>query len=579
VTGYELEVKGEQEVTFHIGEDKYFHQFLVCHLPIKEAGIIGMDFLLRYGAQMDFGKGQLKFKKAQNFRHGSLERRNRRADGTADHSSLMIYSTLDNHRICWDWKDRCRTQVKEAVTEVNCCDPVAGHFSKQTQEATSFLVKTLETVKIEPRARQIVVGILDIPKRQEPPELVCVEPAQIPLEGIIAARSLSRVHAKMNDREERQTRAHMTSPNSCWPPSRTAAYVHVMVANFSKEEIVLPKATIVGVAEEIMESLVASINGGAEFESRGRERTGKSDRTVKVDDSFRSYVKGKLSHLSPQERKVLEPVLLKYRHVFHEEGSNDFKGTDLVEHEIITGDAEPIRRPPYRVPFSLRQEMDRQVQDMLKKGVIRESTSPWSAPAILVPKKSPTGSRSFRFCIDFRMLNSVTKFDTYPLPVFEETVSTLYGSRYFTVLDCYSGFWQINIKEDSKCKTAFSVPGSGHYEFNRLPYGLSNSPSSFQRLMDVVLKNLTGTECWVFIDDIILFSDTIEEHAKRLEHVLQRFERASLQLQPGKCVFAQSQVQYLGYIISRDGISPSSDKVKAVKDNPLPKSTREVKFF
>jgi hypothetical protein len=125
---------------------------------------------------------------------------------------------------------------------------------------------------------------------------------------------------------------------------------------------------------------------------------------------------------------------------------------------------------------------------MLKKEIIRPSSSPWAAPAILVPKKSESGKPKFRFCVDFRALNAVTKFDSYPLPRFDETTSTLFGSKYFTVLDCYSCFWQVNIKEEHKERTAFTVP-SGHYEFNRLPFGLSNSPSDFQRLMDV-LKNL-----------------------------------------------------------------------------------------
>jgi hypothetical protein len=146
----------------------------------------------------------------------------------------------------------------------------------------------------------------------------------------------------------------------------------------------------------------------------------------------------------------------------------------------------------------------------------------------------------------------VTQFDTYPLPEFEETVSTLHGSKYFSAIDCYSGLWQIKIAGEDKPKTAFSTP-SGHYQFQRLLYALSNSPASFQRLMDIVLRNLTGTECYVFIDDVILFADTTEGHARQLEHMLQRFEKANLQLQPGKCVFAQPQVQYLGYTVSRDG--------------------------
>jgi hypothetical protein len=158
-------------------------------------------------------------------------------------------------------------------------------------------------------------------------------------------------------------------------------------------------------------------------------------------------------------------------------------------------------------------------------------------------------------------------------------VSTLSGSKYFSVLDCYSGFWQINIREEDREKSAFSIPSLGHFEFNRLPYGMSNSPASFQRLMDLVLKNLTGTECWVYIDDVIVYSDTIEEHAKRLSNVMERFRKANLQLQPGKCVFAQEKVTYLGFELSHRGVEASPDKVKAIQNFPIPKTVRDVRSF
>ena len=143
--------------------------------------------------------------------------------------------------------------------------------------------------------------------------------------------------------------------------------------------------------------------------------------------------------------------------------------------------------------------------------------------------------------------------------MFEESVSTLHGSKCFSVIDCYSGFWQIKMAEEDKMKTAFPTP-SGHYHFHRLPYRLSNSPARFQRLMDVVLRDLTGTECWIFLVELLVFADTIEEQASPLQHVLQRFEKANLELQPEKCVFAQLQIQYLGYVESWDGITASPDK-------------------
>jgi hypothetical protein len=162
--------------------------------------------------------------------------------------------------------------------------------------------------------------------------------------------------------------------------------------------------------------------------------------------------------------------------------------------------------------------------------------------------------------------------------VFEETTFNLHGSKYYSVLAGFSGFWQIILKEEHLERTGFSVP-CGHNEFNKLPFGLSNSPSSFQRLMDVVLKDLAGAECWVFIDVVIIFSRSVQEHAQRLENVLQRSDKANLQLHPGKCVLAQPQVNYLGFVLSEKGVSASPDKIKAVRNYPTPKNVRTFAHF
>jgi len=150
---------------------------------------------------------------------------------------------------------------------------------------------------------------------------------------------------------------------------------------------------------------------------------------------YEKLLRNKLDHLSQEEWHLLEPVLLKYSHAFHDEETNDFKNTDIIEPQILVGDARPIRRTQYRTPFALRDVMKAQEENILRKGVIRPNWSAWSATAILVPKQSPDGKPKFSFCVDFRALNSVTKFDSYPLPVFEDTTPKIFGSKYFSVLD------------------------------------------------------------------------------------------------------------------------------------------------
>jgi hypothetical protein len=160
----------------------------------------------------------------------------------------------------------------------------------------------------------------------------------------------------------------------------------------------------------------------------------------------------------------------------------------------------------------------------------------------------------------------------------DEAASTVFGSKYFSVFDCFPGFLQVNIKEEHRERTAFTVP-SGYYEFTRLPFGVNNSPANFQRLMDTVLKNLVGTECYIYLDDCVIFSSTAEEQARRLENFLQWFDKANLQLYLGKCVVTQPKVEYLGFELSDKGVSATADKVEAIKAYPKPKNARDVRAF
>ena len=192
---------------------------------------------------------------------------------------------------------------------------------------------------------------------------------QIPIEGIFPARALTRVEPSPHN-SQLATRQNEVSGSS------NSAYV--VSANFADETLTIPKATVLGVAEEISESLVDRINTRAESNSGSPTNPPKTKRNEALYDKL---LCGKLDHLTSEERHI-EPMLLKYAHVFHDEDTNDFKATNVMEHQILVGDTKPIRILPYRNPYALRQEMQDQVQKMLAKGVIRESNSPWYSPAI-----------------------------------------------------------------------------------------------------------------------------------------------------------------------------------------------------
>lgn len=247
-----------------------------------------------------------------------------------------------------------------------------------------------------------------------------------------------------------------------------------------------------------------------------------------------------LDHLMPSEKEAIQNVLLQYDDVFQDPRDNKLEYTSKVKHRNDTGNARPIKRSPYRLPHRYKGIVEEMISDKLDKKIIHTSSSPWSAPILLVPKKSPDGSEKMRFFTNFRGLNSVSHGDVYSTPNIVEMLESLANVKFFSKIDLFSGFRQVEIEEKDKEKTAFYTP-FGTYEYNRLPFGIFGVPSTFQRLMDGVLAGLKGLFCFVYVDDIIIASTTIEEHAYHIKEVLERLRQANLKAHPLKCTFALKQ--------------------------------------
>ena len=277
--------------------------------------------------------------------------------------------------------------------------------------------------------------------------------------------------------------------------------------------------------------------------------------------------------LSGEEKSRLRDLLLEFDDVFALD-STELGSTDVVQHRIDTGDQLPIRQPARRIPFALRQTVDELVEDMLRRGVIQPSSSPWASPVVLVNKKDGTT----RFCVDYRRLNASTKMDVFPLPRVDDTLDILSNAKYFSTLDLASGYWQVKMDPASREKTAF-VTHAGLYEFLVMPFGLCNAPATFQRLMETVLTGLIRKVCVDYIDDILVVGRTFDEHLENLRLVFERLRTAGLRIKPRKCHFGQKEVDYLGYTVSQDGLAPQSDKVAAVREFPIPVDLKSLRSF
>ena len=277
--------------------------------------------------------------------------------------------------------------------------------------------------------------------------------------------------------------------------------------------------------------------------------------------------------LTPTEQEQLFTLLVEYSDIFANNDS-DYGHTNKVCHNIPTGDSPPIRQQLRRIPLYRRDEVKKLLQDMRARQVIRPSNSPWASPIVLVRKRDG----STRFCVDYRKVNTVTRKDAYPLPRVDDTLDTLAGSKWFSTLDLISGYWQVEVDQKDREKTAFTTP-EGLFEFNVMPFGLCNAPATFQRLMDLVLAGLQWSSCLVYLDDVIVTGKTFSEHLLRLKEVFDRLREAKLKLKPSKCAFCKSKVTFLGHIVSTEGVITDPGKVDKVKHWPQPTSRKEVQQF
>ena len=285
-----------------------------------------------------------------------------------------------------------------------------------------------------------------------------------------------------------------------------------------------------------------------------------------------SKIIGTLDYPLHSENKEINSLLHKFRHIFSDKNTPLAK-CNLQPIKIVTEGA-PICQRAYRTPLLKRQAISKAVDEMLAQGIIQPSCSPWASPVTLVPK--PDGS--IRFCVDYRKLNQITRKDRYPLPQVADIHDGMQGSAIFSTLDLKSGFHQIKVNPSDCEKTAF-ICHRGLFEFVRMPFGLANGPSHFQRVMDFAFRDLLGVCVMIYIDDIVIYSKNLEEHISHLEVVFSRLAEYGLQVKPEKCKFALSEIKLLGFVLDKKGIKANPEKTAAIFNMPPPKTVKQVRSF
>lgn len=280
------------------------------------------------------------------------------------------------------------------------------------------------------------------------------------------------------------------------------------------------------------------------------------------------------SGLSQEEVEQLEAVFHRHSRVLSKD-DDDLGFCKEISHQIPLTDDTPVRVPHRRVNPTQWQEVRDHLQSLLRQGIVRESSSPYASPIVIVRKKDG----SMRLCVDYRALNNKTRKDAYPLPRIEEALDVLRGAKYFCSLDLSHGYYQVPVCEQDIEKTAFRIGTGGLYEYIRMPFGLCNAPATFMRLMDRIFGDQNFQSLLIYLDDILIFGSTFQETLDRLDMVLTKLEEFNLKIKPSKCQLFKDRVKYLGHIVSDEGIQPDPGKIKNVHDWPIPTCEKELRGF
>ena len=347
----------------------------------------------------------------------------------------------------------------------------------------------------------------------------------------------------------------------------------VPIFNETSQRITIKKGHPIAVIEQIKTSTIL-------YPSTTHVNTEQINADANVAINSITQLGDKPIKLETSIEQQFNKLMNEKKHVFAQSDS-DLGQTHLAEAKLNTGESKPIKQRPYRLPYAQWPMLEKQINDLLKAGIITQSESPWASPILFVPKKDSTQPR---MCVDYRKLNKVLVPNSYPLPNIQDILASMQGARCYSVLDLKSGFHQIPIRKEDQEKTAFVVGGNlgsynlYHYKF--LPFGLHIGPGLFQSVMTKALgPDVLNKFVACFIDDLCIYSKTPEEHLKHLTIIFEKLENAGLKLKMSKCSFFQSEVKYLGHVISGEGILPDQEKVSAIRKLQAPTTVKEVRSF
>ena len=276
----------------------------------------------------------------------------------------------------------------------------------------------------------------------------------------------------------------------------------------------------------------------------------------------------KLGHLNFSEKKMIENLIAKYSPLFKDIPSR----TNLIEHDVILEDSTPIKQHPYRINPRHLALVRKEIAYMLENDMIELSNSNWASPIVLVAKADNT----VRLCTDFRKVNAVTKTDPYPIPRVDDLIDKIGNAEYVTKIDLLTGYWQVPLTKRAQEISSFITP-DGLYKYKVMPFGMRNSPSTFQRLMNHIIRDIPN--CQAYLDDIVIYSNTFQDHINLIEQLFTKLLEANLTINLSKSHFGHATIEYLGHVVGNGKVKPVNAKIEAIQKIPIPTNKKQIRSF
>jgi hypothetical protein len=439
-------------------------------------------------------------------------------------------------------------------------DPVDCR-DKEYRNTEGLAVRALDDVRLSKKGRSAIVAFVKLPRSFEYSQYSWrFEPSAMAqlVFGIRMAPTIVRLHGM-------------------------DTVAGVLLVNPADKELVVPRGSVLGSIHCLREATLDAVTVQsitATATATDNRATSSAPSETSVDDSFRKKIDEIVSDLgegvTAEQQQQLRELLLQYKHVL---AADKLGSTNIFTFDIDPGNARPVCHRDRRYTPLEYEAIRTQVESLLANGLIESANSDWCSRLVCAPKKAADGQRTdIRVCVDFRDVNKLCVKDAYPSPNIEATLDRLKSAKWFSAFDLEKGYHQVPLTERAKQICTFRCP-LGAFRYTRLPFGIMNAPAAFQRMMDLLLRGLSWSCAMVYMDDVIVFSSSWEEHMKNLRMVLDRLASANLTVKLSKCQFARKEVNWLGYVVSEGGITPDPTKVDRVLAFARPTSLADVRTF